>query len=265
MSEPGAGGEYLLGNRRPGAHARLAAIAELFDAATFRRLRAVGIAPGWHCWEVGAGGPSVPAWMAGQVGPSGRVLATDLDVAWLAPGGPFEVLAHDVGRDAPPGGRFDVVHARLVLVHVPGRDAALRSMAQTVRPGGWLVVEDADPELQPLACPDERGPEERRANDIRRAFRGLLAERGADLAFGRSLPRRLRALGLVDVQAEVAFPLTSPASAVVEETTVRQLRDDLLAAGAFAEQDVAAHLEAVAAGRLDVATAPMVTAWGRRP
>ncbi|MFD9984810.1 class I SAM-dependent methyltransferase [Streptomyces massasporeus] len=28
-----------------------------------------------------------------------------------------EVLLHDVGRDDPPPGPFDLVHARLVLVH----------------------------------------------------------------------------------------------------------------------------------------------------
>ncbi|MEV3923225.1 hypothetical protein [Actinomadura coerulea] len=38
------------------------------------------------------------------------------------------------------------------------------------------LVEDADPGLQPLACPDERGPDERLANAVRRGFRALLAD-----------------------------------------------------------------------------------------
>jgi hypothetical protein len=34
----------------------------------------------------------------------------------------------------------------------------MQVMIDAMRPGGWLVLEDADPSLQPLACPDERGP-----------------------------------------------------------------------------------------------------------
>ena len=89
---PGSGAGYLLDNRQAEAGPRLAAIAELFDAATFRVLGATGVGPGWSCWEVGAGTPSVASWLADRVGPSGRILATDVDVTWMAtqihPGSP---------------------------------------------------------------------------------------------------------------------------------------------------------------------------------
>ena len=61
-----------------------------------------------------------------------------------------EVRAHDAAHDPPPGGQFDLVHARLVLVHIPDREKALASLVSVLRPGGWLFVEDADPALQPL-------------------------------------------------------------------------------------------------------------------
>lgn len=131
---------------------------------------------------VGAGGTSVASWLAGRVGPSGRVLATDIDTSWAAPaaGSVVEVLRHDVGRDEPPGDGFDLVHARLVLVHVADRERALRAMADSLRLGGWLLMEDADPALQPLICLDEYGPEQELANRLRAGFRSLLAARGAD-------------------------------------------------------------------------------------
>lgn len=56
--------------------------AALFDASTFRHFDRVGIDAGWRCREVGAGGPSVAAWLGERVGPGGRVLATDIDVSW---------------------------------------------------------------------------------------------------------------------------------------------------------------------------------------
>lgn len=185
--------DYLLDNRQVEAGARFEAISELFNPWTFRHMDDAGLGQGWRVWEVGAGGPSVPSWIAGRVGAAGRVLATDIDVSWLADapelaGAPVEVRRHDLVRDDPPEGPFDLVHARLVLVHLADRDRALQTMIDALRPGGVLLVEDADPGLQPLACPDERGPDERLANAVRRGFRALLAERGADLAYGRRLP-----------------------------------------------------------------------------
>jgi len=258
---------YLLANAAPGASQRLGAIAELFDPATFRHLDRLGLAPGWRCWEVGAGGTSVVDHLASRVGPGGHVLATDIDVSWvrgaLGPG--VEVVEHDVASGLPPGAPFDVVHARLVLVHVPARDAALATMAGALKPGGVLLVEDADPALQPLACLEETGPAEVRANRIRRGLRALLEERGVDLAYGRTLPRRLRAAGLLDVAAEAAFPVGDPACDVLEVATITMLRERLVGRGVASEEEIEQHLAVVRAGRLDLVQPPMVSCWGRRP
>ena len=257
---------YLLDNQQAEAGRRFDALSQLFDPVTFRHLTAVGVTAGWACWEVGAGGVSVPAWLAEQVGPSGRVVASDLDNSWMpAEGAAFEVLRHDVGVEPPPSGGFDLVHARLLLTHVPRRIEALASMVGALRPGGWLLIEDADPALQPLICPDEYGPAQQLANRLRQGFRTLMAGRGAELAFGRTLPRLLRGAGLEAVQADAFFPITSPACAALELATVRQIRDRLLAAGLATEEEIEEHLSNVASGGLDLATAPLISAWGRKP
>jgi SAM-dependent methyltransferase len=256
---------YLLDNRRPEAGRRFSAIGALFDEATHRRLLALGLGPGWRVWEVGAGGPGIASRLARDVGPRGRVLATDIDLTWLEGADNFEVRRHDVGTDPPPPGPFDLVHTRLVLVHVPGRVEALASMVEVLSPGGWLVIEEADPALQPLACLEESGPAQRRANELRRGFRELMAGRGVDLAFGRTLPRLLREVGLVEVAAEVAFPVGGPACDDLERATVEQIGSQLVDAGLASEEEIAEHLASVASGNLDLTTAPLVTAWGRRP
>lgn len=258
---------YLLDNRRPEAGERFAAFAELFDPWTFRHLDDLGLGAGWRCWEVGAGGVSVPRGLAERVGTSGRVLATDIDVSWLEPaaGGALEVRRHDVIRDPPPAETFDLVHARLVLVHLEHRAAALRVLIDAVRPGGWLVLEDADPALQPLACPDERGPAEALANRMRTRIRSLMVERGADLAYGRTLPRLLRESGLRDVRAEAYFPLASRTCSILEASTVRHVRDQLLDAGLATPEEIETHLGNLEHGDLDLMLAPMITAWGRQP
>jgi SAM-dependent methyltransferase len=198
-------GRYLFDNRRPEAGDRFAALAELFDPWTFRHLDDLGLGAGWRCWEVGAGGVSVLRGLAERVGRDGRVLGTDVDVSWIEPaaGGAVEIRRHDVIADPPPSETFDLVHARLVLVHLTDRATALQVLVDALRPGGWLVLEDADPALQPLACPDERGPAEELANRLRSRIRTLMVERGAELAFGRTLPRLLRAADLVCDRLEV--------------------------------------------------------------
>ncbi|SBT43849.1 methyltransferase [Micromonospora narathiwatensis] len=258
-------GGYLLDNQQAEAGVRFDALATLFNPSTFRHIDALGIAEGWRCWEVGAGGASVPSWLAARVGPTGHVLATDIDVSWLTADAEYEVRCHDVGVDPPPGDGFDLVHARLLLVHVPRRAAALAAMASALRPGGWLLVEEADPMMQPLVCPDESGPAQRLANKLKRDLRTLMAQRGVDLAYGRRLPPLLRDAGLTEVEADAFFPITGPACALLEQATVRQIRDRLVSAGLATDEEIDQHLDNIAAGLLDLATSPMISAWGRRP
>jgi SAM-dependent methyltransferase len=257
---------YLLANGRAEAGARLDAFAALFDPTTFRHIESFGIGSGWRCWEVGAGGTSVITWLAKKVGPTGKVLATDIDTSLAAAAArpPVEVRVHDVGAEEPPGEGFDLVHARLVLVDVPDRERALRSMIRALRPGGRLLVEDADPALQPLLCPEEYGPEQQLANRLCQGFRALLADRGADLAYGRRLPRLLRESGLRGVQADAYFPVASPACAALEAATIRQIREQLVSAGLATDQEIDRHLANVASGGMDLVTPPMISAWGRK-
>lgn len=255
---------YLLDNAQVEAGARFQALCALFDPVTRRHVQALGLAPGWWCWEVGAGGPAVASWLAEQVGPSGHVLATDIDLSWLPEDAPFAVRRHDVAVDPLPDAEFDLIHARLVMVHVPERDRALERLVSALRPGGWLLVEEADPALQPLVCPDEQDEAAALANRLKRGFRELMAQRGVDLAYGRTLPRRLRAAGLVDVGADAYFPLTGPDCAVLERATVEQIGDRLIAAGLATRDEISRHLANVDTQTMDLATSPLVSAWGRR-
>lgn len=259
--------DYLLVNRKTEAAQRFAALSALFDPVTLRQFDACGLAGGWRCWEVGAGGPALVRMIAERVGDAGSVLATDIDDQWTkeAASQNVEVRAHDVARDPPPGEPFDLVHARLVLVHVPERQRAFRNMISALKPGGWLVVEDADPALQPLSCIDVYGPGQELANRIRVGFRTLLSSRGADLSFGRKLPRMFREAGLVDVAAEAYFPIALPQCAPLELATIAMIRNDLVNGGIATEDEIEQHLETVRAGALDLTQPPMISVRGRKP
>jgi SAM-dependent methyltransferase len=52
------------------------------------------------------------------------------------------VARHDITADAIPLARYDLIHARLVLSHLPQRRDVLVRLIEALRPGGWLVIED---------------------------------------------------------------------------------------------------------------------------
>jgi SAM-dependent methyltransferase len=254
------------------ARTHFATLATLFNPGTFRRIEALGIAPGWRSWEAGAGRASLPRWLAHHSSPGGYVLATDRDTTALhedlsgtgLAGDSVEIRQHDLGTDPPPPGGFDLVHARLVLLHTRDRGSALATMISALRPGGWLLLEDADPLLQPLACPDQSGPAHELANKIRAASWDLLARR-TDLAFGRTLPRLLRSAGLTGIGADASISLAGPAQDQFQRTIIERQRHRLVEAGLATDAEISQHLADIASGQLDLASFPLVSAWGRKP
>ena len=146
--------EYLLDNRAAVAGARFAALSALFDDNTRRHVDALGIGPGARCWEVGAGGPTVPQLLAQRVGPGGHVLATDLDVSWIDQVPPVvEVRRHDIAADELPTSRFDLVHARLVLTHVPQRAVRCAGWPQPCGPAGGCSSRTSTSSCSPSPVP----------------------------------------------------------------------------------------------------------------
>ncbi|MBB5936976.1 class I SAM-dependent methyltransferase [Streptomyces zagrosensis] len=125
---------------------RLRANEALWDPGTIERLERVGVTSGWHALEVGAGSGSIARWLGERVGPTGRVLAADLEIGRLealrAPH--VEVAKIDIRTEELPAASFDVVHSRMVVQHLQDRPAAVASMVRALKPGGWLFLEDTD-------------------------------------------------------------------------------------------------------------------------
>jgi SAM-dependent methyltransferase len=192
---------YLLDNATREAPIRFAALSALFDPGTIRHLQERGVGRGWHCLEVGGGGGSIASWLADRVGPTGRVLATDIDPRFLEPLTlpNLEVQRHNIATDALPEGTFDLVHARLVLMHLPEREQALTRMISALKPGGWLIDEEYD-SCSLLPNPAINPGEILLETQI--ALNRLLDDGGVDRLFGRRLTARLLAHGLIGVTGE---------------------------------------------------------------
>jgi SAM-dependent methyltransferase len=219
---------------------RLALLTQLADPITTRRLTDLGVGPGWRCLEVAAGDGSVARWLAERVGARGRVVATDLNPRFL--GGHtlpnLEVRRHNILEDDLEPGHYDLVHCRFLLMHLPDPLRALQRLVDAVRPGGWLLVEDADLRAFGAAVPGHR-----RAAGFDRSSRTLLAALQAmgtfDTAFGRRLPALFEGLGVRDIGYD-GVSLTGRgggATARFFQLTDALLRDRFVAAGVLTEAD----------------------------
>ena len=73
---------------------------------------------------------------------SGRVVVTDLNTKHLAPlaSSIIEVRQHNIVEDELEEQAFDLAFARLVLEHIPEREAVLDKLVRALKPGGWLLL-----------------------------------------------------------------------------------------------------------------------------
>jgi ubiquinone/menaquinone biosynthesis C-methylase UbiE len=244
---------------------RLDSLTSLYDARTLRLCEQLGLAAGWDCLDAGAGTGSLAAALAARVGPSGTVTALDSDTRFLAPLATAQVIVveSDLTAGGLPTERFDLVHARLVLEHLPQRDAVLAGLAGSVRPGGWLLIEDFDWSTATVVDPPSELHER-----VAGACLALFSAHAYDPFYGRRLPRRLAAAGLAEIgtHAESVQVHADPERGLPQwELLVDQLAPGLLAHGLVDAGDLA-RFHALCHDGETICFAPlMVSAWGRRP
>jgi SAM-dependent methyltransferase len=257
---------YLLDNGAKEAPARLAVLSALLDPGTIRHLEACGVGRGWHCLEVGGGNGSIASWLADRVGPTGCVLATDIDPRFLEslnlPN--LEVRCHDIATDPLPEAAFDLVHARLVLMHLPERETALARVISALKPGGWLVDEEYDSSSMP---PDPVVSPGEVLLETQVAMMRLLDDGGVDRLYGRRLIGRLRAHGLASIGGEARafmWQRGSPGADLVR-ATYELLRGAMIAGNYITQQQFEEDIARLDDPDFLMPSAILWSAWGRRP
>jgi SAM-dependent methyltransferase len=242
--------------------ARIQAAEELLDPGTRLILERLGLRAGWQCLEVGAGGGSIAAWLAERVGAGGRVVATDLDVRSLVDLPGVEARQHDITRDPLEESAFDVVHARLVLEHLPARAAALQRLVRAVRPGGWLMLESVD-YISAVPVSELGSAEHARSQAVRLAE---FKHSGVDFEFGRRLPSVLIGAGLEDVDNEGRAWLMRGGSPGARwfKLSMEHLRARLVGPGKLTDREVDRMLELFDDPEWSAMSPIIMAAWGRR-
>jgi SAM-dependent methyltransferase len=253
-----------------GEHERLAVLAGTYDPATFRLLVDCGVAPGWRCVEVGAGGGSVAAWLADAVGPEGSIVALDIDVSHLdhLAGRPnVEVRQHDIVAEPIGEASFDLVHTRLVIEHLPTPQRLLQMLAKATRPGGLLVVECTD--MLATAAADQSDPRSRAFDEfMAMSFAAVETMSTFDFGFARQLPRLFDALGFDASGSQVVGRVARGGDPKALEYALPvgvAMRSALIEGGHTTAGAIGDYLTCLADPDFWFVANNVVAAWGRRP
>jgi SAM-dependent methyltransferase len=230
---------YTFDNAGTQVAARFSALADIFDPGTIRHLTEIGVGSGWHCLEIGAGGGSIATWLCDRVGSNGLVLATDIDTRFLQVlnRSNLKVSRHDIESDPLPQAKFDLVHFRLVLGHLPNRDEVLGRLVTALRPGGWILAEEFD--SWSLRA-------DRSINDAETSLKSFAAMQAVmgrhrfDGYYGRRLVARLRAHNLAEISAEgrVFVYEGGTSGAELTRAAISQTRDEMIDAGAISAAEI---------------------------
>ncbi|WP_245563519.1 methyltransferase domain-containing protein [Longispora albida] len=248
---------------------RLDALHCAYQAATLTLLAAAGVRRGARCLDLGCGGGHATRELAQAVGPLGSVTGIDIDAEILELARRDTRHQHNVeyrvgdANDLPEGA-YDVVYARLLLSHLPGRGEVLARMAAAAVPGGLVIVEDLDWDGAFCYPPHP-------AFDRYWEIHAQLHERrGGDPRTGPKLPALMREAGLADVRLSLAHPAHLEGTGkLVHALTWRNISAAALSEGLTTAGEVLEIGRALAALTEDpaviLALPRTFQVWGRRP
>jgi SAM-dependent methyltransferase len=259
---------YVYSNEHSRARDHHSLLAEMLDAHSTARLGTLRVPlRDARCLEVGAGGGSIARWLADQVGPGGSVVATDIAPVDIPAHPRLEVRTHDIVSEEAPAGPWDIVHARLVLMHLPQRREVLRKLAGSLRAGGALVVEDMDMSWRDARSmraptPEDAALYERHHDLVIRIFE----QAGVELAWASKVPQAMDDAGLVEVTSSIrgdGWPGGTAGALFLHGGSI-QLNDKLLQAG-LTQEVLDRVRELMHDSRMMFRMSPMVQTVGYRP
>lgn len=270
---PDAADVYALGSN-PEESARLQRQSQELRPESVALLGRIGLEPGHSAIDLGCGPSGILDLLSAAVSPGGRVVGLDADPAHVALASEYvrthglanvEVMSADARHTGLLSESFDLVHARTLLVTIPGPDEVVAEMVRLARPGGWVASQEPDTEhalcYPPLPAWD-------RLRDI---FRTSFSRSGASLLIGRRLTELYRQAGLEEIEVVAYAPLypAGHSRRTVLPDLVRSLHPTIIGLGLSDEQELAELDREVRQHLADPRTMVMshllVVAWARKP
>jgi len=240
---------YVIRGGREG-YERLKVLAESRRSSTLELFELVAFPPGARCVDLGCGGGEVTFDLAQLTGPTGFVVGVDMDEVKLELARAaakergienVEFRHANVGEWNEPDS-YDVVYSRFLLQHLTMPVDLLERMWAAVRPGGSIVVEDAD--FDGLFC----DPPNDGFAFYRRSYQLVLARRGGDPGTPRKLYRHFLEAGIREPRLRLVQGVgTAGASKTLPLLTLEAIADVIVDEGVASADEVREALESLAA------------------
>jgi SAM-dependent methyltransferase len=245
---------------------RLEILQKIFDLWTQQNLIEIGIDTSWHCLEVGCGAGSIMNWMVDRVGDSGKVVAVDLDTRFVdricKPN--LEIRTWDIAKDKLELETYDLIHTRVVLMHVLDRPAALNNLISALKPNGWLLLEEAN--FSTLVAGTINKVDREVIERIFDASKQMLANLGADPLFGGKLPALLQNSGLqnIDTNTNAAMFRGRSDRARIWQMAIAQTVPKLIDTKIVSQTEIDRFLDLILREDIWMMDYAMVAAWGQK-
>lgn len=239
-------------------------LARTFTASTVRLLGDLGDLTGASVLDLGCGIGETTRLLAARVGATGSVVGVDFNPALVESAASMTTEPNvsfaqgDVHDLSYEDATFDVVFARLLLLHVADPQAALQEMLRVCRPQGTVIVNDGDFETI-YTSPDRAGGE-----GLVKLFSIFNNPR-----IGTNLWHMFRDCGYEHVEYRVDRMLVRDAdSKRLATMTVEAMREAAVQSELMTEQEVDTLRDAMAAGVEDdsymIGFPEMYAAWVQR-
>ncbi len=262
-------GRYPI-ERRAGEMERLHVQAEALAADAEVMLERIGVAPGWHCLDLGCGPRGITDLLARRAGPRGRVVGLDADPAFVehgrkeAPAG-VEFVQGDAYRTGLPGASFDLVHVRFVASTAGEGLKLLREAMRLAKRGGVVAFQESD--NSSLKC----FPPHPAWDRLSEAMAALLVKVGGNPRFGQGMYGMFHAEGLRELGyrpfvlgVRPGDPFADFLPATVESMRSALLREELIS-GKELDTALAACRAHLARPDTVFSLYTTVQVWGRVP
>ena len=234
---------------------RLQGISQVCEEMARAGFRRAGVQPGWNAIDCGCGPIGGLSVLAEMVGPGGRVVGVDFSESATQQArsatsslglSNVEVVTGDINQldAAALGGPFDVAYTRLFMMHQANPVRTLRRIADLLRPGGWLVAQEA------LRTPPPRSHPDLEALGEYWELLHQVMQRVAAYGIIEDLPRAAREAGFEVCAVNGYFRTLEPEQGFeLHASTLAAARERATRAGVATEQQVDTLLDTLRAAR----------------
>lgn len=257
-------GELIFNQNQDTELERLSYITAAFDTLTKKHIRELNLPANSRCLDIGSGTGSIASWLSDLSEPGNfDVLALDRDGQYLpnklAHPNNLTILKEDI-TTVDSLGEFDLIHARLVLIHLRDRSDVLRKLVSWLKPGGWIILSEFIDTRSTKPLPSAY------SKTMSTMWEVLYKTIGTDRNWGNRLLESFKGLDLKELGSSLHYPTLSSGSPIPAFwcLTWMQMKHHLLTTGAL---DINTYTEAIndlRAGKVADLPPGLLTCWGQR-